>query len=81
MQGKIFVMLVFEGEQEKNFEIINQCTGLNQLQPLQLLQNQNGKTLAYIAPTLDDVSQVAAAMKILIESTYNVLTEKIYENN
>jgi len=44
---------------------------------LQLLQNQNGKTLAYIAPTLDNVSQVAAAMKILIESTYNVLLEKI----
>lgn len=73
-------MLVFDGEQEKNFEIINQCSGLNQLQPLQLLQNQNGKTLAYIAPTLDNVSQVAAAMKILIESTYKNLQENINEN-
>ena len=76
MQGKIFVTLAFEGEQEKNFEIINQCGELNQLQPLQILNTPTGKILAYIAPTLDDVSQVAAAMKIMIESTYNILMEK-----
>lgn len=68
--------LFLTANRKKNSEIINQCSGLNQLQSLQLLKTPTGKTLAYIAPTMDNVPQVANAMKILIESTYNILLEK-----
>ena len=81
IQDKIYVGLAFEGKYLNQFQIINQCNGLTQIRPLQIFQNPTGKTLAYIAPTLDNLSQVAAAMKILIESTYDILQEKIYENN
>lgn len=76
MQGKIFVSLAFEGEYEKYFEILNQCSGLNQLQPLQMMKTAEGKVLSHVVPTLDNVSNVATAMKILIESTYHILQEK-----
>lgn len=76
MQGKIFVSLAFEGEYEKYFEILNQCSGLSQLQPLQMMKTAEGKVLSHVVPTLDNVSNVATAMKILIESTYHILQEK-----
>ena len=73
-------MLTFEEKYLNAFNIIQKCAGLNKLQPLQLFQSAASKSLAYIAPNLDNVSQVANSMKILVESTYKILQENINEN-
>lgn len=74
---ELYIVLVFDGKYTKDFHVIRQCLGLNRLQPLKQLKIPGGKAVTYIVPTFDDVSVAANAMKILIESTYNVLLEKV----
>lgn len=78
---KLYVAVVFEGEYLEYFKIIAQYIDFRQNQSIQILQSPTCKMLAYNTTTYDNVSQVANVVKILIEMTFTILQEQIYENN
>ena len=77
IQEKIYVGLVLRGKFLNDIGLLNKCIVSNKLQPIRLLKNPKSKTIAHEMSNLDDVSQVANAMKVLVESTYDVIQEKI----
>ena len=77
---KIYTAVIFEGEYQKYFALMEQYIDITKMPSFQILYNDTCKMLAYIAP-YDNVAAAANVMQIMIKMTFTILQEKINENN
>ena len=79
-QENIHFEMTFSGtfNNAKTFQTVQECRGLEKIQPLYISQTPTSTTIFYILNEIESVNIAANIMKVLIESTYPIFEEKFF---